>query len=174
MTRAGANPFHFIFGGLAVALILATPTSAQQNRIDRLEIIEAGFYTATESGQQHAAPGTTLGYVSEQKDIQFLKAPPAVSAKVGTNFGVQFKVHGSKPNAVFPLRTVWKIPEPGVHNPRNNNVYRESTSDFTVKTDEIVLRGFGLDEPWEVVPGVWTLQVWQGDRKLLEQSFTIK
>ncbi len=88
MTRAGANPFHLIFGGLAVALILATPTSAQQNRIDRLEIIEAGFYTATESGQREAALGTTLGYVDQQKDIKFLQTPPLVSATVGTNFGV--------------------------------------------------------------------------------------
>ncbi len=79
-----------------------------------------------------------------------------------------------KPKAEAQLRTVWKIPEPGTRNPHNNNIYRESTSNFTVKTDEIVLRGFGFDEPWEVVPGVWTLQVWQGDRKLLEQSFTIK
>ena len=32
---------------------------------------------------------------------------------------------------------------------------------------------YSLDEPWELVPGKWTMQLWQGSRKLAEKSFTV-
>jgi hypothetical protein len=33
--------------------------------------------------------------------------------------------------------------------------------------------GYTLDHSWEIVTGVWTFEMWDGDRKLLSQSFKI-
>jgi hypothetical protein len=33
--------------------------------------------------------------------------------------------------------------------------------------------GNGFNQPWEVVPGTWEIEIWQGDRMLLEHRFTI-
>jgi hypothetical protein len=33
---------------------------------------------------------------------------------------------------------------------------------------------YRLTDRWEVVPGVWTLEIWDGDRKLLNQDFLLK
>ena len=38
---------------------------------------------------------------------------------------------------------------------------------------ETHLKGYTLDDDWEVVPGIWTLQVWFGDRMLAEKRFTL-
>lgn len=32
---------------------------------------------------------------------------------------------------------------------------------------------YGFDDPWELVPGTWTIELWHGDRKLATQSFTV-
>ena len=45
--------------------------------------------------------------------------------------------------------------------------------DFTTAIGSVHWRGYGFDQRWEIVPGVWTIEIWQGDRKLLEHSFTI-
>ena len=29
------------------------------------------------------------------------------------------------------------------------------------------------DDPWELTTGPWTIELWQGDRKLISQSFTV-
>jgi hypothetical protein len=75
---------------------------------------------------------------------------------------------------------MWPCPQPiwlqrnWIHNPNNDNTYRPSVADFATVIGDVHWRGYAFDEPWEVVPGVWTIEIWQGDRKLLERSFTIQ
>jgi hypothetical protein len=33
--------------------------------------------------------------------------------------------------------------------------------------------GYTLAEPWELMPGKWVISIWQGNRKLGEQQFTV-
>ena len=72
------------------------------------------------------------------------------------------------------LRSVWKISEPGIVNPTNYTTSPAIRRRFPGGDRHQPRRGYGFDEPWEVVPGTWTLEIWQGDRKLLEKSFEIK
>jgi hypothetical protein len=131
--------------------------------------------------RQHQGQGDGLcasrrrrhGRVDELEAVRLLPEPPAASARIGIGFGIRFRSFGDKDGAQAPLRSVWKIPEPGIHNPTNGNTYRQSVSEFTTTIGSAQWRGYGFDEPREVVPGTWTIEIWQGDRKLLEQSFTI-
>jgi hypothetical protein len=50
----------------------------------------------------------------------------------------------------------------------------ESASEFTTRIGDAYLDGYGFNEQWEIVPGTWTLQIWQGNRKLLERDFAIR
>ena len=36
-----------------------------------------------------------------------------------------------------------------------------------------MLLGYGFDNAWEIVPGVWTEQIWYQDRMLAERTFTV-
>src|SRR5262249_8206150 len=138
-------------------------------------LVEAGFYDNTKvkvTGSARA-DGAAVGRVDELDEVRLLPDSPAVSAHVGIGFGIRFRSFGDKDGPQAPLRSVRKIPEPGIHNPTNGNTYRQSVSEFTTTIGNAHWRGYGFDEPWEVVPGTWTIEIWQGDRKLLEQSFTI-
>ena len=47
-------------------------------------------------------------------------------------------------------------------------------TEFTTQIGTDYLDGYGFNEPWEIVKGTWTQQIWYGDRKLLERSFVIR
>jgi Domain of unknown function (DUF3859) len=42
-----------------------------------------------------------------------------------------------------------------------------------LKIGAICLLGYGFDNAWEIVPGVWTEQIWYQDRMLAERTFTV-
>ncbi len=166
----------FALMSVAVVAAFAAAARAQDMRIDRLELVDSGFYDAGNTKVSATTPsaGTVTGVVQELRDVKLLPEPPASAAKVGIGFGVRFRSFGERNGERAMLRSVWTIPEPGIVNPTNGTTYRESVSEFatTIGTDH--LRGYAFEQPWEVVPGTWTLQIWQGDRKLLEKSFEIK
>ena len=42
-----------------------------------------------------------------------------------------------------------------------------------LKIGALCLLGYGFDNAWEIVPGVWTEQIWYQDRMLAERTFTV-
>ena len=162
---------------LAVLALLAAlcPARAEEVRIDHLDLVAAGFYDAATAkvAATVPAPAAAGGKTNQLADVQLMSEAPADTARVGLGFGVRFRSSGEPRGARAMLRSVWKIPAPGIHNPTNDNTYRQSVVDFATAIGSVHWRGYGFDQPWEVVPGVWTIEIWQGDRKLLEHSFTI-
>jgi len=159
-----------------VLLTSAAPGRAQDMRVERLEIVEAGFFDSAQATVTGAKPaeGAVTGMVQQLGALKLLPAPPPASARLGIGFGVRFRSFGERNGERAMLRSVWKIPEPGIVNPTNQTTYRESVADFPTTIGTVHWRGYGFDQPWEIVPGTWTLEIWQGDRKLLEKSFEIK
>ncbi len=168
-------------GVLAIASLLcgalwAAPARAQDTHVDRLEIIESGFYDAASTSvtATNPAAGAVTGAVQELRDVKLEPQPPTTSAAVGVGFGVRFRSFGARDGERAMLRSVWKIPAPGNVDPATGKVFGESIAEFATTIGTSHFRGYSFAEPWEVVPGTWTLEIWQGDRKLLEKSFEIK
>ena len=161
----------------ALALLGAhtAPARAAEARVERIDLVAAGFYDAAAAHvvRTTAAPGAAGGKSNDLADVALMNPPPAATARVGIGFGVRFRTSGEPRGGQATLRSVWKTPPPGIHNPGNDNTYRVSVVDFTTAIGSVQWRGYGFDQPWEVVPGIWTIEIWQGDRKLLEHSFTI-
>jgi hypothetical protein len=68
---------------------------------------------------------------------------------------------------------VTKFPRAGLHDPQTNEtIYRNETV-VTRSIGKLHFRSYTLEEQWELVPGVWTFELWSHDRKLGEQSFTL-
>jgi len=170
---------NFGIGTLALAgmvPVIGAAAHAQDMRVDRLEIVESGFYdstTATVTGTTPSA-GTVTGTVQQLRDVTLASEPPATGARVGVGFGVRFRSFGARDGERAMLRSVWTIPSPGIVNPGNGNTFQQSVAEFATTIGATHLRGYSFAEPWEVVPGTWTLEIWQADRKLLEKSFEIK
>jgi len=159
----------------ALVAALAVPARAADARIDRIDLIAAGFYdaAATKIASSIAAPTAAGGKTDQLADVSLMSESPADTARVGIGFGVRFRSAGEPRGAQATLRSLWKIPAPGIRNPENGTTYRESIAEFTTAIGGVHWRGYGFNQPWEVVPGVWTIEIWQGDRKLLEHSFTV-
>src|ERR1700680_3599593 len=87
---------RILITALAVIIAFAVEARAQETRIDRLEIVESGFYDKTQVKVTGStpAPGTAFGRVDQLGDFSLLKEPPAVSARVGIGFGVRFRSFG--------------------------------------------------------------------------------
>jgi hypothetical protein len=162
------------FAALVFFALPSTPARAAEARVERVDLVAAGFYDAASAqvARSIAAPGAAGGRSNDLADVALVNPPPALTARVGIGFGVRFRTTGPH-GGQATLRSVWRIPAPGIHNPDSDNTYRRSVVDFTTVIGSVQWRGYGFDQPWEVVPGVWTIEIWQGDRKLLEHSFTV-
>ena len=165
-----------LFALVALVFACGAAAQAQDMRVDRLELLDAGFYETAKTTVTGTTPsaGAVTGTVKELGEVKLSPEAPESSARVGIGFGVRFRSFGARDGERAVLRSVWEIPAPGIVNPTNSNTFRQSVAEFTTTIGTNHVRGYSFDEPWEVVPGTWTLEIWQGDRKLLEKSFEIK
>jgi hypothetical protein len=68
---------------------------------------------------------------------------------------------------------VTKFPSKGILNPETGKTVHRSEAVVHRAIGRTHFRSYTLDEPWAVVPGTWTFELWYRDRKLVEQSFTL-
>ena len=157
---------------LLLLLLAATGAYAQTPRVDRIDVVEYGIYTATTTGHE-AAPGTAVGAVNTISDLQHAATARTVPAQQGIRFGFRYTVVGAPAGADVPLHMVTIFPPPGLTNPATQQLKAQSEYDSSATIGTASYKGYQLTAPWEVVPGVWTLQIWYQGRKLAEQSFTV-
>ena len=94
--------------------------------------------------------------------------------EVGTQFGIEFPIDGSPVGNSVTLRRVLNFPPQGLRNPSTSDMMHTARIAFpNLKIGALCLLGYGFDNVWEIVPGVWTEQIWYQDRMLAEQTFTV-
>ena len=157
----------------AAALMVGGPSVARDGMVERLEVIESGLYRGEVIGRT-GAPATTAGFSEELRNVVYYDHSQRVPAQVGIRFGARVRLVGSPAGRRANMRSVWRIPMPGVVNPRNGVTYRESVADVWSYVGWQYSRGFHFNEPWQIVCGEWIQELWQGDRKLLSQTFTVE
>lgn len=155
----------FVVGGLSFA-------KAQTPRIDRLDDVRPGVVSLGEV-KKVTDNNISTGERFEGGAPKIVSVTKNISIKVGTVFGVQVHIIGKPAGAKAPIRVIWRYPEPGIKSP---------TTGTTKFSDEYAdSRPIGaspvfywkLGDEWVLVPGIWTLELWQGDRKLLAQDFVL-
>ena len=157
---------------LAALLLMLTGGIASAQTVERIDLLDYGLYRATRTGD-NAAPGTATGTLHVVGDVTFYEKTTRVPARLGTRFGIRFVVVGSPAGQKVTLLQGWKLPPAGLRNPKTGVLYFEEGSP-TVKTiGEPTMRGYSFDEPWELVTGDWTMELWSGNRKLLSKTFTV-
>jgi len=75
----------------------AAPARAQDMRVDRLEIVESGFFDSADVKVTGAKPaaGVVTGTVQQLGALKLLPEPPAKSARLGIGFGVRSRASDS-------------------------------------------------------------------------------
>ncbi len=99
---------------------------------------------------------------------KFVEEKDTAPGTLGTVFGFVFTVKGDKP---FSLTARY------LHPPMANALTREINTTheipLSVRPGEVEAVSWVFTKEWEIAPGPWTLQLWNGDKKLAEKKFTV-
>lgn len=159
---------------LAAALVVAgvSAAPAQAPKVDRIDVLRPGIYQIEVRGAIEDKSVTTGNRV-EAKAYKNLKVTTLIPAKLDTVIGLELVIVGAPRRAKVPLKMVWRYPEPGLLNPQTGLAKTSDEYSNTQQVGEPFPVFWGLMQEWELVPGVWTLEVWHGNRKLAAQEFNI-
>jgi hypothetical protein len=158
--------------GFAIATLLAFISNAAIGQtIKRIEITEFGIYSL-DQGERISAPNTPAGFRRDVDNIKLISATDTVPARLGVHFGFRYRIVGEK-GATFTLKKVTLIPQPGIQNPNTGETKLRGETSLASGVGGILYSGYTFSYPWEIVPGVWTIEFWDGDRKLASQSFNV-
>jgi hypothetical protein len=155
-------------------LLLATVSGAEPApQVQRIEITDVGIYKVETSGTTVPAPNDPAGHVSIMTSAELLRKTTTVPATLGTRFGFLYTLIGKPNGAVISLKFVDRFPPPGLRNPAAGKTQLRGEYSLQKDMGSKNYKDYGFDEDWELVPGTWTFEIWQDDRKLAEQSFTV-
>ncbi len=158
---------------LSILALCLTSTSAyaQAAQVERIRFAEYGIYTVDREMQGRDAHGINRAAASNVRHAVTLRTVPA---QIGTTFGFRYEVMGGHQGAPVELRQVVIFPSPGLF---------PSSSSKPIKQDEFVLQtrigeasyaSYTLEDAFELVPGDWVFEIWEGNHKLATQIFTLE
>lgn len=136
------------------------------------EITGYGIYTS-EVVKTFKDESITSGEWHKTKNSKMIKTTTKIPMKLGTVFGVFYNLKGKPEGTEVKLRRVTTFPKQGLNNPKTGKTNYKDEFYLNKIIMNNSMTGYGFDNEWEMVPGTWTLQLWDGDNKILEQSFTV-
>lgn len=163
--RNGSLALLFLAVGLGEA-------SAQGGKVDRIDIIESGIYRAETALVEHA-PATATGQRNILSDNKLLVSTTRVEAKVGVHFGMRYRVVGRPNLSTIKLISITQYPGAGLKKPGTETHQTRGEHALFATIGAVNYRGYVFEHDWELVPGAWTLELWDGKRKLASQTFDV-
>jgi hypothetical protein len=157
---------------LSLLLLASISSTAGAQTIQRIDITEVGIYRLGQVTETRGALGTATGEVHILADINLVQATTTIPARLGVTLGIRYRIVGQTGEKVR-LKVVWLIPQPGIRNPNTGNTTVRDESDWDRTVGSMFHNGYTFDNPWEIVTGTWTYEIWDGNRKLATQSFNV-
>ena len=154
---------------LGLALLAGAVASAAAQEAGEIQIVEHGIYTAEVESTVREPSGIGRNIVT---NICHIATTTTVPAKYGIHFGLRYRIVGPPMGELVDLKKVVVFPQP----------LKPPTAPRPVTTYEYPVRlavgtvtytGYSFDHPWEFAPGPWTMQIWQGNRRLSELVFDV-
>jgi len=155
-----------------LALAAAVSACGEAPKVERVEIVETGVYRV-EVAKTTQAAGTARGVQDELANVTLASNTTTVPARIGTKFGVRYRVVGSPNRASVKMTAIVRFPGEGLRNPKTGERRAQDVTQWTRNIGAVTYNGYSFDEGWELVPGTWTYEIWHEGRKLAEQSFTV-
>jgi len=162
---------RFLFS-LLILCVLISGAFAQTALIDRIEIVQKGVFEIS-AGDKITEPNAPTGEITETNTAQLIETTDTISAQKGREFGFQYLIIGSPNDAEVSLDIVISYPKEGLKNPDTQQPIFESRYSQTKKIGEINYLGYGFENDWEAVPGIWNFQIWYMGNKLNDTDFIV-
>jgi len=157
----------------AVWLLLTSPlshTTGLAAEVTGAEILNHGVYAGS-----HELTITDTNSPTGRVQIGTLRVQTTterIPAKIGTKFGMQFVIHGKPPGERVNLRSVFQFPR--MTNAVSGTISERYEAPLRPRLEDRTC-GMYWDfvEPWELALGTWTFQIFDGEKKLIEQKFVV-
>lgn len=155
------------------ALTLASTVHAhtQASRVDRIEIVEYGIFQR-QVRSRAADPNSPGGEALTVGSVRLIQSTTTIPARIGTAFGFRYRVIGQPAGSQVALKIVSHFPPPGFVNSTTKQMQLRYEQSVTKLIGDVVYTGWVLDEPSDLIAGKWIIEIWYGNRKLVEQHFT--
>jgi hypothetical protein len=153
------------------ALFAVQPAWAQNPaQVRGIDVVEFGIYTADILSAQRDSRGVMQ---TTSTNFRQAVATTVIPAQIGVRFGFRYVVAGDPQGGDAVLKKVVIYPPAGVKSPMVAQPLHRSESAIKTKAGETSYTGYKFDDAWELVPGPWTIELWSGDRKLAQKTFTV-
>jgi hypothetical protein len=156
-----------------IALLLTSGAAYTQTpQIERIRSTEYGIYTVDREIQGRDALGINKAAASNVRHAATLRTIPA---EIGTTFGFRYEVMGKPHAAPIELRQVVIFPSPGLTPSFSSSSRSIIRDEFLLQTriGETSYAFYTLEDAFELVPGNWVFEIWQGNRRLAMQVFKV-
>ena len=155
---------------LTFSLLIAW-SSAQAGQALTFELIEHGLYERGEAANEQPPTATNFGRASFQ--VKHSSTTRKVPARQHATFGFRYRIVGPPAGEVLETVQVTLLPPPGAKSPVGEAPFtRTVVPQFEYAGVESGWF-FSFDYLWEMVPGIWRIQIWSGQQKLTEQPFEV-
>ena len=156
---------------ICILTCIAQGTIAEDVLIRAAEIVGYGIFDASSTESQRGFTSSSLAKDSVQ-GVSFLDYTTDIPAELGTNFGFQYVINSSPRGKPVRVTSVIKFPPQGMQQPEGK-LYKESRDTHEVIMGKKALHGYGFDEEWEIVSGVWVFELWYREARLIKKTFTV-
>lgn len=159
---------------LAALFVIAAacPASAQPGAVDGAAILNAGVYEL-DLGRKIAGRNRSglAHHIVTAKRLN--RSTTDIPARLCLSFGFEYVILGAPTDAAVPIRMITRFPSPGLRDPETKAVAHRDEIVINRVIGKVHFRSFTLEHPSDLVPGLWTFELWYNDRKLAEQGFTL-
>lgn len=163
---------RFLIAIALMPLVISSAAVAQEASVSGLEIVGKGIYEV-QTGAVTKDPSAPTGEIKAPDTFKLVEATDKIPARVGVEFGFEYKLDGAPDGAEVTLRYVNVYPAPGLADPGSAKPVLSDTFERKKKIGAVNYLGYGFENDWELVPGTWTMEIWSGDHKLASESFTV-
>ena len=137
------------------------------------EVLEFGIIESVGAEKAVASPESAFGKAVSAPGARFIERTNQIPANLGTTFAFKFKITGvtEKDTADYKLVVI----HPPFKNAKGEIERQYSavkswpTQDFTLTT----ITGYRLNHSDELIPGIWTFEIWYHSQKVVLQSFNV-
>src|SRR6202011_2194681 len=155
-----------------VALLLSSSAAyAQTPQVERIRFTEYGIYTVDRDVQGRDVLGINRAAATNVRHAATLRTIPAAIAPPS---GCLYEFIGRPHAASVELRQVVIFPSPGLIPSSSSKPIRQDEFVLQARIGETSYASYTLEDAFELVPGDWVFEIWQGNRKLATQAFRVE
>lgn len=137
------------------------------------EILWHGTYIPAES-QRIPDPSSPSGYRFEFGLPQLVRLSDQVGAKLGTSFGIIYRIEGTPIGAPVDITDITVFPAGGIATPLSHRIIHDYRRVKHLEIGEQSMTGYRFELPSELKTGTWRMQVWHDHTLLAEQVFSVE